>query len=330
MSFMVLCLLNSLLLSKTPFTDVFLRKRTPVQDVLSSIGNFLHVKHVSCLLAAGQALSSLKSLLVLKTPFRDIFSQKKRSVQIYKEENEILATEVWNNAFQFKPISVKILENMVTNKVVYAEAGSDFVDVLLSFLTFPLGSIVKLMNCQSSLGCVDNLYGSVELLATTGDFIKSDECKNMLLSPKLYPHFNCDDQILRIGTKLSTDCTVLGCETCYNAGSNECKHNIGRVILNEINPKMPNAVTRSGGGYAERALRFMVTDEMAVAPVSHISVIGAIKELRVPVSILFENEVKLGEREVLNLLKACLISSNPLSQIFSHKSFSHKKLRRIA
>nr|CAB3488123.1 unnamed protein product [Digitaria exilis] len=44
------------------------------------------------------------------------------------------------------------------------ESGKEFVDVLLSFLTLPLGTIVRLLGKESSLGCFDELYKSVESL----------------------------------------------------------------------------------------------------------------------------------------------------------------------
>jgi hypothetical protein len=49
-------------------------------------------------------------------------------------------------------------------KVVVAESGKDFVDVLLIFLTLPMGTIVRLLGKESSLGCFDELYKSVESL----------------------------------------------------------------------------------------------------------------------------------------------------------------------
>ncbi|XP_020261382.1 uncharacterized protein LOC109837511 [Asparagus officinalis] len=262
-----------------------------------------------------EVLSLLKSLLLSKMPFTDVFLQKKESVNIHKEENDMVETaqiksEVKNEAIQSRRIRVKVVEDKVTEEAVFAEAGNDFVDVLLSFLTFPLGSIVKLLNHQSSVVCVDNLYNSVELLAATGDCIKTEECKDMLLSPKLYPHFNCDNQILKVEAKLSRRARFYGCKLFGNK-------RVGTVYINEINPKKANSSTKSGGGYAKRSVRFMVTNEMDVKPVSLVSEIGAIKELKVPISSLVEKEVELGEAEVLNLLKACLVSSNPLSKLFS-------------
>ena len=46
------------------------------------------------------------------------------------------------------------------NKVVVAEASSEFVDILLSFLTLPLGTIIRLVS--PDIGCINNLYQSVQ------------------------------------------------------------------------------------------------------------------------------------------------------------------------
>lgn len=40
-------------------------------------------------------------------------------------------------------VSLKLLVNKRTNKVILAKAGKDFVDVLFSFLTMPLGAEVR-------------------------------------------------------------------------------------------------------------------------------------------------------------------------------------------
>ncbi|KAL0905034.1 hypothetical protein M5K25_027206 [Dendrobium thyrsiflorum] len=65
--------------------------------------------------------------------------------------------------------------------VVFAEADSDFVNVLFSFLTLPLGTIIKLLSNNSGLGCIDNLYDSIKQL--NDQHFSTKACKHMLLSP---------------------------------------------------------------------------------------------------------------------------------------------------
>ena len=63
-------------------------------------------------------------------------------------------------------VSVKILVDEVRNKVLFVQAGKDFVDVLLSFLTLPLGTIARLVSQESNMenvrvGSLSLLYESV-------------------------------------------------------------------------------------------------------------------------------------------------------------------------
>ncbi|XP_072151443.1 uncharacterized protein [Setaria viridis] len=75
----------------------------------------------------------------------------------------------------------KFVVDWKNKKVVFAESGKEFVDVLLSFLTLPLGTIVQLLGKESSLGCFDELYKSVESLDAS--HFQTKACKNMLLRP---------------------------------------------------------------------------------------------------------------------------------------------------
>uniref|UniRef100_M8BAR8 DUF674 family protein n=1 Tax=Aegilops tauschii TaxID=37682 RepID=M8BAR8_AEGTA len=104
-------------------------------------------------------------------------------------------------------LSMKLLVEVdrrgTPRRVVYAEAGKDVVDFLLTFLTLPIGTVVKLLRRNSMpmvgcggnhsrlrsnpfpmVGCVGNLYGSVEKLPD--DFIchrDARAAKDTLLRP---------------------------------------------------------------------------------------------------------------------------------------------------
>lgn len=63
-------------------------------------------------------------------------------------------------------VSLILLVNKETNKVIFAEAEKDFVDILYSFLTLPLGTIARLIEKDSnmgpvSVGCLNSLYHSL-------------------------------------------------------------------------------------------------------------------------------------------------------------------------
>ncbi|KAK3184630.1 hypothetical protein Dsin_031916 [Dipteronia sinensis] len=83
------------------------------------------------------------------------------------------------------------------NIVCFAEASEDFISLLFSFLTVPLGCIVKEMYSGTSKGCITHLYNSVDKLDAK-QYLKSSEHKEMLLSPKLAPNFSYDNHPLGI------------------------------------------------------------------------------------------------------------------------------------
>jgi hypothetical protein len=83
-------------------------------------------------------------------------------------------------------VPLKLLVDEKRNKVILAEAGKDFVDVLFSFLTFPLGTITRLIQKDSNMGpvtfgCLNNLYQSVADLDK--ECMSTETVKEMLLQP---------------------------------------------------------------------------------------------------------------------------------------------------
>nr|XP_045090058.1 uncharacterized protein LOC123497541 [Aegilops tauschii subsp. strangulata] len=78
-------------------------------------------------------------------------------------------------------LTMKLLVNSKTQRVLYAEAGKDVVDFLFSLLTLPVGTVVKLLSTDTMVGSVGNLYGSVEKLDDT--YISRDDAKKALLTP---------------------------------------------------------------------------------------------------------------------------------------------------
>jgi hypothetical protein len=91
-----------------------------------------------------------------------------------------------------RTIPLKILVDKQSNKVVFVEATKEFVDTLFSFLSLPLGTIVRLLasindqqHSESSpfLGSINNLYQTVENL-DSDDVWNNPVCKQMLLHPR--------------------------------------------------------------------------------------------------------------------------------------------------
>jgi hypothetical protein len=81
-----------------------------------------------------------------------------------------------------------------SNKVVFGEATKEFIDTLLSFLSLPLSTIIRLLatinndqhqQSESSpfFGNIKNIYKTVQNL-NSNDVWNNPVCKQMLLHPK--------------------------------------------------------------------------------------------------------------------------------------------------
>lgn len=139
-------------------------------------------------------------------------------------------------------IPLKVVIDSKKKKVVFAEASSTFVDILFSFLTMPMGTIVRLLakhsdssNLPGNVGAFNNLYASVAKLDSM--YFNEKICKEMLLNTRNSAEQECrklkiniDDtepikyficegkcfekNIFRdMSAYISTDSTVQ-CETC--------------------------------------------------------------------------------------------------------------------
>lgn len=79
-------------------------------------------------------------------------------------------------------VSLKLLIDTKAERVLFAEAGKDFVDFLFNLLRLPVGTVVKLLTKQSMVGTLGNLYDSIENLNET--YFQPNKTKQSLLSPK--------------------------------------------------------------------------------------------------------------------------------------------------
>jgi hypothetical protein len=126
-------------------------------------------------------------------------------------------------------VSLKLLVDEKSNKVIFAEAGKDFVDVLFSFLTLPLGTIARLVEKKSNMGpvtvgCLNKLYQSVRDLDK--ECLRTDINKEMLLQPTNASQNYCSSLKLNIDDTEPMKyylCTMLGCKSTHymNISSNK-------------------------------------------------------------------------------------------------------------
>ncbi|KAH0470937.1 hypothetical protein IEQ34_000660 [Dendrobium chrysotoxum] len=91
-----------------------------------------------------------------------------------------------NAQLKIEKLQIILIMNKTNNNVMCAELGDEFANQLFSFLTFPLGSMLKFIGYSNSLGCMPNLYNSIQGLKI--NCFKLEEGKSMLISQQL-PNF---------------------------------------------------------------------------------------------------------------------------------------------
>ncbi|KAK8515022.1 hypothetical protein V6N12_001187 [Hibiscus sabdariffa] len=82
-----------------------------------------------------------------------------------------------------RTVSLKLMIDPKSNRLLFAEAGKDFVDFLFYVMSLPVGSMTRLLGELGTVGCIGNIYRSVENL--NDSYILSASDKEMLLKPML-------------------------------------------------------------------------------------------------------------------------------------------------
>ncbi|PHT78169.1 hypothetical protein T459_16221 [Capsicum annuum] len=287
-----------------------------------------------------EALQLLKFALLSKMPLTNMVLNNQGNWVKHTskfENNQTAKLEKKAMSQNSNSMSLKLIVSKSNKKVLYAEAGVKLVDFLFSFLAFPLGAVVKHLGGNSRLGCIDNLYKAAADLSSE-NYMKSEECKNMLLSPKLFPHSGFDSHILQVGEEYpkyrygfggleivgdtnKSEGSSIGYEektsdlvvASESIESEEAASNFAIIM----DPKSPTGETIKGEGYLKGPATFMILDNLLVTPFSPTSIITQLNQMNVSPSDVEERTVIVGKDEALNLLKASLISKTVLNDVFN-------------
>jgi len=164
-------------------------------------------------------------------------------------------------------VLLKLLVNKETNNVIIAEAGKDFVDVLFSFLTLPLGTIARLIEKDSkkgpvTIGCLNKLYqGAIDL---DEECMQTETSKEMILHPKNSAEDYCMNLKLNIDDIKPTqyficcrfDCQCIQEYNLYTSTDKNCVY--GKPLSRST------FLTHFGNGFVREGAAFVITDDLIV------------------------------------------------------------------
>ncbi|XVF46639.1 hypothetical protein PTKIN_Ptkin03bG0043900 [Pterospermum kingtungense] len=257
-----------------------------------------------------EALNLLNRLLVSKQPLSEVLLGKNPNSELSKEDFEQVSftkhrVETASTSNQDGKIYVKLMISKSKNRVCYAEAGEDFVDLLFSFLTVPLGYIAKEMQGDTPKGSINHLYDSIKDLDAR-QYLKTKKNTKMLVSPKLAPGFGYEGQPLGIKEYKQQP------HYCYwddDAGyrlviSDSPLDMIDRDVLTVKDPK-----SATGRGFVMGPEVFTITDDLIITPFSVVAGLSGVRKLQVPFSDIEERIVFVGKEEALRLLLASYCTS---------------------
>ncbi|KAG9135891.1 hypothetical protein Leryth_002597 [Lithospermum erythrorhizon] len=222
-------------------------------------------------------------------------------------------------------VKLKLLVDTKSKKVMFAEAGKDCVDFLFYVLSLPISTVIRLLNKKGMVGCISNLYESIENLDQT--YLQPNQNKDMILKPKLpfssasFPLFSLTD-----GSSFQKSFYRCGCSYRGNYVAND-----SRAVCPSCRCTMCTAVTyvaaevvateksgqSEGGGVVTEVVTFMVMDNLEIKPMSTISSITLLNQFNVTeVGALQEKTVTLTMEKALKILELSLKSNTILTSVF--------------
>ncbi|CAN1269359.1 hypothetical protein LINPERPRIM_LOCUS13555 [Linum perenne] len=217
-------------------------------------------------------------------------------------------------------VTLKLLIDKKSNKVLFAEAGKEFVDFLFSILSLPLGTVIRLLSKDQMVGCLGNLYQSIEELGDT--FIQQSTSKDIVLNPKVQS-YTADTNLLLTGCDNSNGTsTFYMCPTYHlnvaddqNAVCPQCANRMTAVVPYVAPPAVKKSDKKCG--FVKGVVTYMVMDDLEVKPMSTISSLTLLSKFNIQqVGALEERVIELGMDEGLNLLKASLQCKTVLTSVF--------------
>ncbi|XP_019151706.1 PREDICTED: uncharacterized protein LOC109148275 isoform X2 [Ipomoea nil] len=229
-------------------------------------------------------------------------------------------------------VSLKLLIDKKTRKVIFAEADKSFVDFLFHLMSLPLGTVIKLVNESSMVGSLGNLYGSIKNISQT--FLQPNVNKGVLLNPKVVATHSFNAPLLLAAGNASEANKFYYCNGCCSSYGRcrfisddptaICPQSKSKMSTEAsyVAPVKADSTSRdeSGGGFVKGVVTYMVTDDLKVMPHSTISTITVYNDFNIKDFRSVEvKDVRVGVDEGLKVLKAALHTDSVLTIAFLGK-----------
>lgn len=204
-------------------------------------------------------------------------------------------------------IRLKLLIDTKGQRVLFGEVDKTIVDFLFHLLSFPLGSVCELLKGQNMVGCLGNLYRSVETL--NQNYLQPNSNIQTFLEPKVISCGNTS-----VGLPYTSDPSPLPkfyvCNSDYSYScrfyvSNDPKalcSNCGLHMSREITCVKPISYCEDLG-YVKDLVTYIVMDDLSIMPMSSIPTITLLKKFNIKeMAALEEKLITFNFNEVIYII----------------------------
>ena len=233
-------------------------------------------------------------------------------------------------------MSLKLLIDTKRERVLFAEAGKEFVDFLFTLMSLPVGTVISLLSSNDMVGSLGKVYQSIENISNT--YTQPNMDKGTLLNSKIAAvHNKCGivppllpnkKEILSAGEKMyiclwlgGTHSSMYGnghhrfvaqdstatCPQCNTKMSTEVNFVAGSINKKDNDSTSASSSGEGDGGFVKGVFTYMVMDDLEVTPMSTISSIDLLNKFNVKeVGALQEKRVSIGKDEVCKYMYMCV------------------------
>jgi len=211
-------------------------------------------------------------------------------------------------------VTLRVMVDKERNKILYAEAGKDFIDALFSFLTLPLGTIARLVAEESNIepvkfGSISSLYQSVVNLDE--QYVWSRTCKEMLLEPRNSMEAYCQKLKLNIDNTEPMKHFICGNWDCVRKERGNLLSTFrnqlcscGKVMDKVLSPPPQPDRLSLGSGFVKETAAFIISDDLYVMPNLFGTVIQLLHRLEISdIGAITEKTVYISKKEACFLMQ---------------------------
>ncbi|TXG49680.1 hypothetical protein EZV62_025555 [Acer yangbiense] len=211
-------------------------------------------------------------------------------------------------------IKLKLFIDTDAEKVIFAEAGKDFVDFLIYLVSLPVATVFSLLKEKTMVGSFGHICESIENLSQ--DYLQPDQNKNSLLNPKA-PIYASGISLMLADHDLVNSKLYHCRQHCYVADVPNLRCPTCKIEMTRETTYVSPSAANTEGGFVNGLITYIVMDNLEFMPVSADNFVTSLNKLNVKdVSELEETVVDLGVEEGLKLLKLSMECKTVLTNFY--------------